>query len=85
MISDNVTDLTKVEGSDGIAFLAGEEIYVLESDKVMKIFDSSTLTDVVYARKKYYLSDESGVLWEIKNKGKEKKSLGNTEIYILVE
>lgn len=85
VISDNVTDLTKVEGSDGIAFLAGEEIYVLESDRIMKIFDSSTLTDVVYARKKYYLSDESGVLWEIKNKGKEKKSLGNTEIYILVE
>ena len=56
VISDNVTDLTKVEGSDGIAFLAAEEIYVLESDRVMKIFNSSTLTDVVYARKKYYLS-----------------------------
>lgn len=85
VIYNNVADISKVEGSDGIAFLSNGEIYVTEADKVLKIFDSSTLTDVVFARKKYYISDEIGILWEVSNKGKDKKSLGNTEIYILVE
>ena len=60
-------------------------VYVLDGDKIIKILDSKILTDVIFTRKKYYISDEMDILWEVNNKGKVKKSLGNTEIYILVE
>ena len=85
VVYDNVTDITEIEGNEGIAFLTGESVYVTKDNKILKIFDSSILTDVIFARKKYYISDEMGILWEVKSNGKDKKSLGNTEIYILVE
>ncbi len=87
IIHENVAAFTLVEGKDAVAFLSNESVYVMENDnnKAVKIFDVTILDDVVFSGKKYYISDEMGILWEISSNGKEKKSLGNTEIYILVE
>lgn len=87
VIAENVSDITLVEGADGVAFLKENTVYVKKnnSSKIEKIFVTNALNSVIYSRKYYYLTDKDGILWSISASDKAKTSLGDVENYILVD
>lgn len=86
-ITENVSQITLIEGLDGIAFLKENAVYVKKnnSSKTEKIFVTNALNSVVYSRKYYYLTDADDILWSISATNKVKTSLGDVENYILVD
>lgn len=86
-IAENVSDITLVDGTDGVAYLKENTVYVKKnnSSDVEKIFVTNALNSVIYSRKYYYLTDKDGILWSISAKSKAKTSLGDVENYILLD
>lgn len=86
-VDDNVLQITAIEGMDGIAYLSEGHIYVLDNDKnqTVQIYDTNLIDKVVFSGKHYYLTDKNNILWRIASNGKNAQSLGNVQIYNLVD
>lgn len=85
-VAENATEITALEGMDGIAFLTDKGINVLNDDKTESviIYEATALNKVIYSRKKFYLSDKDSILWQISKDGRNAESLGNVEFYNFV-
>lgn len=86
-VADNVTQITAIEGMEGIAYLREGHIYSLDNDKnrIVQIYDTNLINKVVFSGKNYYITDKDNILWCIASNGKNAQSLGNVQIYNLVD
>ncbi len=86
-IAEKVSYITEIQGMDGIAYICGNELYAVDSstDKKIMIFETNIMSKIVFSQKQYYLTDKNNILWSVDSKGKNAQSLGNVQIYNLVD